>query len=173
LLSSRIHFVVCLQLSPYGIALPKPSNRYAVGILDDWSRVRSTLRDLRSRGLVLDSLNCLALERLFDGTIILAPDQDVIPICQLPVKDWAESIACTCGPLVDCLMGRFLSGATSLKGALTHWLIGRHATQLVNAVCAGKIVLWIRLADDHDERRAYQSLLPHSSDVVGVHDLGA
>jgi hypothetical protein len=156
-----------------GTALATNSSRYAVGAFDDWSRLRAVLRDARSRGLLLDSLNCLALERLFEGTIIVAPAQDVVSICQLPVADGTEAIACTCGPLADCLMDRFRSGATSLKDALGHWLILRHATQLVNAICAGKILLWIRLADADDERRAYQSLLAHSSDVVGVHDLGA
>lgn len=154
-------------------ALARPTNRYAVGTFDDWSRLRAALRDARSRGLVLDSLNCLALERLFDGTIIMAPAQEVVSVCQLPATDGTQTIACTCGPLADCLMDRFRSGATSLKDALGHWLILRHATQLENAVCAGKILLWIRLTDADDERHAYQSLLAHSSDVVGVHDLGA
>jgi hypothetical protein len=69
-------------------------------------------------------------------------------------------------------MDRFRSGATSLKDALGLWLILRHARQLEEAVCSGKILLWIKLTDADDERRAYQSLLAHSSDVVGVHDLG-
>lgn len=156
-----------------GTALATNSSRYAVGTLGDWFRLRAVLRDARSRGLVLDSLNCLALERLFDGTIIMAPPQEVVSVCQLPVRDGTETIACTSGPLADCLMDRFRSGATSLIEALGHWLILRHATQLVNAVGAGKILLWIRLTDADDERRAYQSLLAHSSDVVGVHDLCA
>jgi hypothetical protein len=154
------------------MALARPSNRYAVGTFDDWVQLRAALRDARSRGLVLDSLNCLALERLFHGTIIMAPAQDVVSVCQLPITNGTETIACTCGPLADCLMDRFSSGATSLNIALGLWLISRHAKQLEGAVCAGKILLWIRLTDADDERRAYQSLLAHSSDVVGVHDLG-
>jgi hypothetical protein len=35
----------------------------------------------------------------------------------------------------------------------------------------GKILFWIRVADANDERRTCQSLLAHSSNSVGVHDL--
>ena len=77
------------------------------------------------------------------------------------------------GPLADGLMERLRSGATSLKDALGPWLIPRHASQFDNAIRAGKILLWIRLADEDDEPRACQSLLAHSSDLVGVHDLVA
>ena len=145
--------------------------RYAVGTFDDWSQLRAALRDARARGLVLDGFNCLALERLFAAKTILAPTQEAVPVCALPFPDGVETIACTSGPLADCLRDRLRSGATSLKDALGHWLISRHAAQFENAVCAGKVLLWIRLADADDERRAYQSLLAHSTDLVGVHDL--
>lgn len=36
---------------------------------------------------------------------------------------------------------------------------------------AGQILLWIRLADAEDERRAYQTLLAHSSTSVDAHEL--
>jgi len=144
--------------------------RYAVGTFDSWSPLRAALRDAGARGLVLDSFNCLALERLFAGKTILAPSQEAVAVRVLPLADKTEAIACTAGPLADCLMDRLLSGSSSLRDALGHWLIPRHAMGLENAVRAGKILLWIRLADADDERRAYQSLLAHSSDLVGVHD---
>lgn len=155
-----------------GIALTTTSKRrYAVGAFDGWPQLRAALRDARARRLVFDSFNCLALERLFAGKTILAPSQEAVTVRVLPFSDGVETIACTSGPLADCLMDRLRLGATSLKDALGHWLIPRHAAQLENAVRAGKILLWIRLADADDERLAYQSLLAHSSDVVGVHDL--
>jgi hypothetical protein len=140
-------------------------------MFDDWPQLRAALRDARVRGLVLESFNCLALQRLFAGKTILAPSQKAVPVRVLPFRARAETIACTSGPLADRLMDRIPSGATSLKDALGHWLIPRHATQLEDAVHAGKILLWITLADADDERRAYQTLLAHSSGVVGVHDL--
>ena len=155
-----------------GTALATSSNRrYAVGIFHDWSQLRAALRDARTRDLVLDSFNCLALKRLFAGTTILAPTEEVVPVRVLAFPDETETIACTAGPLADCLMDRLRSGATSLKDALSHWLISRHAMQFEDAVRASKILLWIKLADADDERRAYQCLLANNSDMVGVHDL--
>ena len=56
----------------------QPKLRFAVGTFDSWSQVREALRDLRARGLVLDSFNCLALKRLFSGKTIMAPDQEPV-----------------------------------------------------------------------------------------------
>ena len=145
--------------------------RFAVGTFDSWAQVREALRDGRKRGLVLDSFNCLALERLFAGKTIVAPNQERVPIQLLPFPGNAEPIACTSGPLADHLMGRLRSGAGSLKDALGHWLIPRHAVTFEGVVQAGNILFWMQVANDDDERRAYHSLLAHSSSFVGVHDL--
>jgi hypothetical protein len=61
--------------------IEQPKLRFAVGMFDSWTQLRDALRDLRARGLVLDSFNCLALERLFNGKAILAPDQKPIACC--------------------------------------------------------------------------------------------
>jgi hypothetical protein len=55
--------------------------------------------------------------------------------------------------------------------ALNHPLIPRHAAHLQAAVEHGRILLWVQLFDNDDERRAYQSLLARSCNSVGVHDL--
>ncbi len=148
---------------------PKP--RFAVGTFDSWTQVREALRDLCVRGLVLDSLNCLGLQRLFAGKTIVAPNQEPVVVRPLGFPDDPELVACTSGPLADCLMERLSAGAPTLKHALGLWLIPRHAAHFQDAVQAGRILLWIRVADADDERRAYQSLLAHSSNSVGVHDL--
>lgn len=145
--------------------------RFAVGTFDTWSQLRNALSDLRVRGLVLDSFNCLALKRLFSGKTIVAPDHEPVVVQAMPFPDNSELIACTSGPLANCLMERLSSGASSLKQALSLWLIPRHAAHFENAIQEGRILLWIRIADADDERRAYQSLLAHSSISVGVHDL--
>jgi hypothetical protein len=145
--------------------------RFVVGTFDSWSQLRAALRDLRARGLVLDSFNCLALQQLFAGKTILAPDQEVVAVEALPFAESSASTACTSGPLADCLMERIGLGAQSLRDALGQWLIPRYAAYFQDAVEAGKILFWIRVADIADERRAYQTLLAHSSSSVGVHDL--
>jgi hypothetical protein len=54
---------------------------------------------------------------------------------------------------------------------LPHWLVPRHAAHSQDAVEGGNIFIWIRVANADDERRACFSLLPNSSNSVGVHDL--
>lgn len=145
--------------------------RFVVGTFDGWYELRSALRDLRARGVVLDSFNCLALQRLFAGKTVVAPDQQSVDVKVLPFAEAAETIACTSGPLSDCLMKRIRSGSPNLTDALGLWLIARHAAHFEDAVAAGKIVFWVQVSDADDERRATQTLLAHSSSAVGVHDL--
>ena len=149
----------------------QPKLRFAVGTFDSWPQLREALRDLRVRGLVLDSFNCLAWKRVFSGKTIVTPNQESVNIQALPFPGSAELIACTSGPLADCLKARLESGASSLKHALGLWLIPRHAAHFEDAVQAGRILLWIRVGDADEERGALQSLLAHSSNSVGVHDL--
>jgi hypothetical protein len=145
--------------------------RFAVGTFDTWPQVSEALREGRLRGLVMDSLNCLALERTFAGTHILAPDGERVAIQPLPFPGNVELIACTSGVLADRLAQRLRDGARSLGDALGHWLIPRHAAGFEDTVRGGKILFWMQVADSDDERRAYQCLLTHSSGSVGVHDL--
>jgi hypothetical protein len=145
--------------------------RFAVGTFDSWPQVHSALGDARDRGLALDSGSYLALERVFGGKVVVAPAQRTLVIEALPFPAEAALIACTSGPLAECLAGRLRSDARSLNDALGHWLIPRHASHFAQAVQAGKIMLWLPISDADDERHAYASLLAHSSDLVGVHDL--
>ena len=116
-------------------------------------------------------LQLSGVENLFSGKTIMAPDHEPVAVQALPFPGSCELIACTSGPLANCLMERLESGAPSLKHALGLWLIPRHAAHFQDAIQEGQILLWIRVADADDERRAYQSLLAHSSNSVGVHDL--
>jgi hypothetical protein len=105
------------------------------------------------------------------GKTIVGPSQEHVRLEVLPFLDSAELIACTSGPLADCLRARLHSGAHTLKDALAHWLISRHADYFEGAVKRGKILLWIRVAGPDEERLAYQTLLASSSNSVGFHDL--
>jgi hypothetical protein len=147
--------------------------RFAVGTFDSWTQLRNVLHDVRLRGLALDSFTCLAFEHIFAGKTIVAPSKERVSVQSLTFPGNQQPVCCTSGPLADCLAERLRSGAPSLKDALGLWLVPRHATHFQKAVEGGKILLWIRLTDADDERRAYQSLLTHSSNSVGVHDLVA
>ena len=145
--------------------------RFAVATFETWTQVCEAVGDAHDRGLVSDHRSYLALERVFADKVIAAPGQRTSVIEALPFPAEATLIACTSGPLAECLAGRLRSGARSLSDALSQWFIPRHAAHFAQAVQAGKIVLWIPISDANDERHAYASLLAHSSDIVGVHDL--
>jgi hypothetical protein len=55
-------------------------------------------------------------------------------------------------------MRRLCAGAGSLKHALGHWLIARHAARFESVVKAGQILFWTQVVNDDDERRAYRCL---------------
>ena len=141
--------------------------RFAVGRFDVWAQLEAGMQDARARGLLGDTFSCLALQRLFIGNTIKVLQR----VLTLRFPDNAEAIACTESALADCLSDSLQSGARSLKGSLAEWDISRHASALEGAVLAGQILLWIKLTDAEDERRAYQTLLAHSSNLVDVHDL--
>jgi hypothetical protein len=153
------------------VAAQEPKLRFAVGTFESWEQLRQTLDGARLSGLVLDSFNCLGLERLFAGKTILSPSQKAVAIQPLPFSEDSEVIACTCGPLAARLMERLHAGNRTLQEALARWLIPRHASHFADAVRAGKILLWIRVINADEERHAYQTLLATSSNSVGVHDL--
>jgi hypothetical protein len=148
-----------------------PKLRFVVGTFDSWPQLERALRDLRDRGLVLDSFNCLAMQQLFAEKTIVGPGQEPVAIVALPFAASFVPKACSSGPLADCLLERVGAGARNLKEALGFWLIPRHAAHFQRAVDAGNILFWIKVTDVANERRAYQTLLAHSSGSVGVHDL--
>jgi hypothetical protein len=99
--------------------------------------------------------------------------QDTATQCRFSSSDAGMPLAVDQpkGPLADRFAERLRAGARTLEEALRHWLIPRHAAHFEDAVKAGKILLWIRVANADEERNAYQILLATSSNSVGVHDL--
>ena len=147
------------------------TSRFAVATFDSWSGIHTTLQDLGTGGSKLSDLNCLGLHRVLAQSGGLTAAAPSLGLRELPFQKNPELISCTSGPVADRLAWRLALGAPTLHSALAHWLIPRHAAQLQGAVQDGKIILWVQLFDNDDERRAYQSLLARSSNSVGVHDL--
>jgi hypothetical protein len=162
-----------LSIVPHaGIPVAEPPKlHFAVGTFDSWQQLGEGLHDLPARGFVLDSFNCVALQRLFAGKTIVAPNQESVAVAALPFDEGSALIACTSGPLADCLLDRIDSGAHDLKDALSRWLLQRHAVYFQECgagwpkSCSGS-----GLAMHTTNGRAYQTLLSHSSNSVGVHD---
>jgi hypothetical protein len=141
--------------------------RFAVGAFESSEDLDRALQELQLGGMASSSVSYLALERVLAAKVTAARSD----IRQLAFPEQNEPLACTAGPLAECLWERLLLGAISLKDALGRWLIPRHAAHLQRAVESGSVLMWLRLADADEERRACQCLLAHSSNSVGVHDL--
>lgn len=143
--------------------------RFAVGVFDVWANLDAAMRELAGVGIGQRAFNLLALHR------VLAPalwrHANRMSPRNLPFPANRELAAVTIGPLADCLAAQLAARADSLASALGHWLIARHATQLQDAVMAGKILLFVQLFDNEEERQVYRCLLARSSNSVGVHDL--
>ena len=157
-----------------GDTLTVQSNlRFAVGSFDFGLQLRGAVDDLCRRGLAPASFHYLALAQIFAGERLIGVSGPPVNIVALAFLENREPFGCTTGALHDCLLDELGSGARSLKEALSHWLVPRHAEHFQEIVERGKIQLWIRLTSAEDERSACQSLLANSSNSVGVHDLVA
>ena len=143
-----------------------PTLRFAIAAFDTWAEVQKALQVLNAGGKALNDVSYLAQQRVLADAVTSNGRQTVHLF-----GGTDGGIGCSAGPVADRLAGRFASGATTIKAALGRWLIPRHAAHLQQAVEEGKILLWVQLFDNDDERRAYQSLLATSSHSVGVHDL--
>jgi hypothetical protein len=143
----------------------RPTLRFAVGIFDAWADVQASVRELTDEGMAQSASSVLGLHRI--RAPIVARASSGMSLLDLPFPGNKDLIAGTVGPVAD----RLAAKADTLASALGHWLVPRHAAQLQEAVAAGKIILWMQLFDNDDERHAYRSLLARSSNSVGVHDI--
>lgn len=142
----------------------QPSFRFAVATFEAWLDARMAAEALQLGPRALTRVSYLALHD------VLAREP-TLTICALPFPGAAPCIACSVGPIAARLLAKLETGAPTLQAALGTWLIPRHAAQLQSCVEKGKIVLWVQLVDNEDERSAYRTLLAAGCKSVGVHDL--
>jgi hypothetical protein len=143
-----------------------PTLRFAIAAFDTWAEAQKALHALNAGGKKINDVSYLAQQRILEDAVT-SNGRQVVHL----FGGTDGGIGCSAGPVADRLAGRLASGATTMKAALGRWLIPRHAAHLQQAVDEGKILLWVQLFDNDEERRAYQSLLATSSNSVGVHDL--
>ena len=148
-----------------------PMFRFAVAIFDGWDAAQKAIRDLSNGFSHPQNISCLGLQQVLEQRADARLNPDSPELRGLSFPNNTEGISCTAGPVADRLAERARLGARTLQAALGHWLIARHAAQLAQAIQDRKIIVWVQLFNDDDERRAYRSLLARSSHSVGVHDL--
>lgn len=142
----------------------RPPNRFAVAAFDTLADAQKAGEQLCSGSSPLCDISYLGLQR------VVTPGP-ALSYSSLPFPGNAAPLCCSPGPIADRLAARLGAGTRSLQAALTTWLIPRHAAQLQRTVDAGKIVLWVQLADHADEQRAYRTLTAAGCTTVGMHDL--
>lgn len=145
--------------------------RFAVAVFDSWDAVHRVARDLSNGFALPHNMSCVGLERVLAHRDDAGPAFDAGILNQIPFPGETERVYCSVGPIAERLEKRAAAGEPSLQAALGHWLIARHAAQLAEAAHRGKIIVFVQLFNDDDERRAYRCLLAQSSCSVGVHDL--
>ena len=145
--------------------------RFAVGVFDSWHVVHEAARDLSKSYTVPHNMSCLGLERILAHWSYAEHAFDTSGMIKMPFPSELEPIFCTADPVAERIKKSANAGAPTLEAVLNHWLIPRHAAQLAEAVHGGKIIVFVQLSNDDDERRAYRCLLARSSHSVGVHDL--
>ena len=142
------------------LALP----RFAVAAFNTWSDAHNAIDQLRDGSKPLQDISYLGFRTALEGLPAQA-------LTDLPYPGNVARIVCSAGHIADQLSTRALNGAPTLQAALCTWLIPRHAEQIQLTVDKGQIVIWVRLEDADDERRAYRALLAAGCGWVGVHDL--
>lgn len=139
-------------------------SRFAVAAFDTWADAHNTANELGRGSKPLTDISYLGL-----STALQALPAEAVT--DLPFISSTGRVACSHGYIADQLAARLVKGAPTLEAALRTWLIPRHAEQIQLTVDKEKVVVWIRLEDAEDERRAYRTLLAAGCGSVGVHDL--
>ncbi|MFM9847944.1 MAG: hypothetical protein ACKVP3_12390 [Hyphomicrobiaceae bacterium] len=138
--------------------------RFAVAGFNSWLEAQKTVDELRDRSKPPGDISYLGLRMALEGLPALR-------LTDLSFPGNTARLACSAGHIADQLTARTTAGAPTLQAALCTWLIPRHAEQIQQTVDKGQIVVWVRLDDADDERRAYRALLAAGCGWVGVHDL--
>jgi len=90
----------------------------------------------------------------------------------LPTLIAAGTVVATAGPLAAAIIGTAVTGA-ALATVLTHWMDDRHARWLQEQLERGGILLWVRVDDPEQERKAVEILGRHAAHDVHVHEIPA
>lgn len=141
------------------LALP----RFAVAAVNTWTDAQNAIDELRDGSKPLQDISYLGLR-----TKLQALPIQILTDLAFP---HGRQVVCSAGHIADQLAARVVNGAPTLQAALCTWLIPRHAEQIQRTIDEGKIVIWVRLDNADDERRAYRALLAAGCGSVGVHDL--
>jgi hypothetical protein len=139
--------------------------RFAIAALSDASVVP---RIVDSLGMNITDIGVIGAYRHWPrnfGTEGLNPDS----LDELFFLD-ENPLRCTGSAIRGLLSSRSLEGADSLKTALQRWMLPAHVDQLISAVAAGDLLIWVPIAAPELECAVCLNLLRNSRNAVQIHD---
>lgn len=146
------------------------ATRFAVGDFSSWNAVDKSLDALRMLGVGMEAVSLLGLRPLFHDDVEAIPRQMPQPR-EFVYRRGPSVVCCTPGTLADRLAEQ--GTAASLSDALSRWLVPDEARRIQRAIADGVLLVWVRVLDADDERRACTGLLTYCLTGVEVHDLVA
>ena len=171
--------------------------REAVAVFDDVAAFETAVEELLAAGFSRDALSMLAGEETVEKKLghryrrveELEDDPEAPRTAFVSLRDLAErettvwnsvtilptliaagTVVATAGPLAAAIIGAAVGGA-ALATVLAHWMDDRHARWLEEQLERGGILLWVRIDDPEQERRALAILARHAAQDVHVHEL--
>ena len=150
-----------------------PNLRFVVGSLTNFEQAEDALDDLLKHSLPKDAISILARQDLLshDARAFGVLDRDAASPSEGDLlTSRGKKILCLGRSLNCALQDRAGHGSKSLKDALQHWLLPRHAGSLSEIVDRGWILIWAEVHTPEEEHAASLSLLRNSRGTVEAHD---
>ena len=171
--------------------------REAVAVFDDVAAFERAVEELLAAGFSRDALSMLAGEDTIERKLghryrrveELEDDPEAPRTAFVTLRELAErettvwnsvtilpsliaagTVVATAGPLAAAIIGTAVGGA-ALATVLAHWMDDRQARWLEEQLERGGILLWVRVDDPEQERRALAILARHAAHDVHLHEL--
>lgn len=171
--------------------------REAVAVMEDVDSLEAAVDELRQAGFSADSISLLAghatverkLGRMYERVEDLEDDptaprtafvsnraverrEEVVigSMTTLPTLIAAGTVVASAGAVAAAIAGTAVTGALIGK-VLASWMDKRHATWLEEQLERGGILLWVRTANDTEERLALEILGRYAAHDIHLHEI--
>ena len=154
-------------------------HRHVVAVFHDGARLREALRALDLGGVRASNLCLLAGQKTVEDRLHPSLEGASRDILSSLLNAMAETgtvyrfgpVLVSAGSLANFFSKSQHEKPKAVGSLLERWLLFRHAVCLQEELDAGGCLLWVRVRDGEEERRACGILLRHSERPVQVHDL--
>jgi hypothetical protein len=152
------------------LMVQRPTHRFAIATFDEGEQVDMAVRALARVGINPNSTELLATHHAFLVNATALADAIVHQPCELLFPDNAELIKCTPGPVARFLTDELNTGYRCLADALDLSGFPNLAKALERNVEQHRLLLWVPVHDDVEERKVGLTLLAMKPRSYEVHD---